>query len=87
MSKIIFDLDEFKRFLNRFDELIESRVAGGGTYSSEKMVYEVDDYGRIYSKRYINDNLNESKFEEFIQGQIISDLKQPKVIDHAREKS
>ena len=74
MSKIVFDLDEFKAFLKKFDELIEPRVAGGGTYGSEKIVYDIDDYGRVYSKRFINDNLNDSKFEEFIQGQLVNDL-------------
>jgi len=74
MSKIIFDLDEFKKFLGRFDEFIESSVAGGGIYGSEKLVYEIDQNGRIYSKRYLNDNLNDDKFEEFIQGQIIDGI-------------
>ena len=87
MSRIIFDLDEFKRFLKRFDELIESRVAGGGIYSSEKIIYDVDEQGRIYTKRYINDNLNDSKFEDFIQGQIISDLKESNLTEPAQEKS
>lgn len=71
MCKIVFDLDEVKKFLKNFNESIESRVACGGIYGSEEVVYEVDDNGQIYSKRYINDELNDPRFEEFIQGQII----------------
>ncbi|UCC21110.1 MAG: hypothetical protein JSV62_07495 [Promethearchaeota archaeon] len=87
MSKIVFDLDDFKKFLKIFDELIVPRVAGGGTYGSEKILYEIDDYGRIYSKRFINNILNDSKFEEFIQGQIVNDLNDTRLKESAREKS
>ena len=71
MCKIVFDLNEVKKFLKNFNESIESRVAYGGRYVSEEVVYDVDDNGQIYSKRYINDELNDRRFEEFIQGQII----------------
>ena len=56
--------------------MIPATTAGGGTYGAEKIVYDIDDKGCIYSKRYLNDELNEIRFEEFIQGQIIGENKE-----------
>ena len=69
MKKIVFDLIEIKEFLQGFEEFINGYIACGD-FCSEKIVYEIDDNGIVFSKRYLNDELNESRFEEFIQGQI-----------------
>jgi len=74
-SKIEFNFNGMKEFLNKFEERISAIIAWGGTYNTEKIIYDLDDNGYIYSKRYINDELNENRFEEFIQGQIIEENK------------
>jgi hypothetical protein len=72
MNKIVFDLSEIRDFLSNFEVFIEGNVYCCGTRTgSEKIVYDIDEKGRIYSRRYIDDALNEKRFEEFIQGHII----------------
>ena len=71
MKKIVFDLDELKEFLRKFDEVIEPNIAYGVNHQIEKVVYDIDKRGRIYSKRYIDDDLIEDRFDEFIRGEIV----------------
>ena len=71
MSKIVFDLNELKEFLKGFAQYLDGKLTGSESIQSEKIVYEIDDNGTVFSKQFLNGELNEKRFKEFIQGHIV----------------
>ncbi len=72
MSKIIFDLHEIKELLKEFEVVVGGSGCCGDNGDVERIVYDVDENGYIYAKRYFGEDLDDERYEEFIQGEIIA---------------